>query len=304
MNRRLDTNSDSEGLEQLETLQLQNELYRRAQVALEADRQESASMFENAPIGFFVLGEDGAIRRVNRRGADALGVQAEELVNMNFQRFVSEPSSALFAEHLAFAGGRQRSGYSDLLLRKANGASFWARTRSELSRSSERSDERIIFTIDDIDDLMLDMRSQIELTSSAMAVEPAPVEELGGRILVIDDEELVLNATVRVLHRMGYEIVSFTQPSDALKEFEEYPGAYDAIVTDFRMPGMNGLELSERLMALRHDIPILLTSAFTVEIDKARVEQIGIARVLQKPLSAEELGLWLAAVIPEVPNQT
>lgn len=297
----LETKTGSDDLDLLESLQLQNELYRRAQVALEADRQESVSMFENAPIGFFVLGEDGAIMRVNRSGAAALGVQAEDLVNVNFHKFVSEPSSALFAEQLMFSSGHRRSESSDLLLRKANGVSFWARTRSELSRSADPADEHIIFTIDDIDDLVLDMRSQLELGSSARAVDPAPALELCGRILVVDDEELVLNATVRVLHRMGYEIVSFSEPGQALLEFEEAPGAYDAVVTDFRMPGMNGLEFAERLMALRHNVPILLTSAFTGEIDKTRVEEIGIDRVLEKPLSAEELGLWLAEVIPEVP---
>ena len=217
MTRQSNTKTDRDDLDQLEVLRLQNELYRRAQVALEEHREETASMFENAPVGFFVLGEDGSIRRVNRRAAAELGV-------------------------------------------RANGVSFWARTRSERSRASSQVDERIIFTI--------------------------------------DDEELVLNATVRVLRRMGYEIVSFTEPDQALLEFEGAPGAYDAIVTDFRMPGMNGLELSKRLMALRHDVPILLTSAFTNEIDKSRVEEIGIERVLQKPLSAEELGLWLAEVIP------
>ena len=298
MTRQLNTKTELEDLDQLQALQLQNELYRRAQVALEADREETASMFENAPVGFFVLGEDGSIRRVNRRGADALGVQAKDLLNVNFQKFVSEPSTALFAEQLLRGSGQKSGGSSDLLLRRANGASFWARTRSERSRASSQADERIIFTDDDIDDLIPDMRSQLDLTSSARAVEPAPIDELGGRILVIDDEELVLNATVRVLSRMGYEIVSFTEPDQALLEFEESPGAYDAVVTDFRMPGMNGLELSERLMALRHDVPILLTSAFTNEIDKSRVEEIGIERVLQKPVSAEELGLWLAEVIP------
>ena len=299
MNSRLDTKTGSQDPDQLEILQLQNELYRRAQVALEADRQESVLMFENAPAGLFVLGEDGAIRRVNRRGADALGVQVKDLVNENFQKFVSEPSAALFAEHLVLANGRPRSVSSDLLLRRASGMVFWARTRSELSRSSSRADEHIIVTIDDIDDLVPDIRSQSELNAPVGKIESAPVEELGGRILVIDDEELVLKATARVLHRMGYEIVSFTEPSQALLEFEASPEAYDAIVTDFRMPEMNGLELSERLVALRQDVPILLTSAFTGEIDKARVEEIGIERVLEKPVSAEELGLWLAEVIPE-----
>jgi PAS domain S-box-containing protein len=260
MTRQSNTKTDRDDLDQLEVLRLQNELYRRAQVALEEHREETASMFENAPVGFFVLGEDGSIRRVNRRAADELGVRAKDLVNVKFQKFVSEPSTALFAEQLVFRSGRKSGRSSDLLLRRANGVSFWARTRSERSRASSQVDERIIFTI--------------------------------------DDEELVLNATVRVLRRMGYEIVSFTEPDQALLEFEEAPGAYDAIVTDFRMPGMNGLELSKRLMALRHDVPILLTSAFTNEIDKSRVEEIGIERVLQKPLSAEELGLWLAEVIP------
>ncbi len=151
---------------------------------------------------------------------------------------------------------------------------------------------------------MMDMCSQIELTSSARAAASVrPRAAAGGCILVIDDEELILSATARVLHRMGYEAVSFTAPREALAAFEQSPGSFDAIVSDFQMPEINGLQLCEQFVALRGDVPIMLTSAFTDEIDMVRAKEIGIQQVLPKPVFAEELAAWLASVIPQHPPE-
>ena len=275
---------------QIADVELENELYRRGQVALEAAHQESLVLFEQAPVGFFLLDSNGAIRRVNRKGADALGRSAAELRESNFAHYVSEPSVELFGGHLRKTLTSKKGEASDLLLQRGDGCVFWARVRSEFTPASRIAGEGIFLTVDEIDDLMeIDRRIQ----TSAPPPLPKPVS-IRGRVLVIDDEELILNATSRVLRRMGYEVIGFTDPDAALDGFEEDPDSYDAIITDFRMPTMNGLQLSERLKSKRENLSILLMSGFTGEIDLERAREIGVDRVASKPLSYEELAVWLS----------
>ena len=118
-----------------------------------------------------------------------------------------------------------------------------------------------------------------------------------GRVLVVDDDQLILNATARLLKHVGYEVMGYTLPEEALTVFGEGPLAYDAIISDFRMPTMNGLQLCERLIELRKDVPILLVSGYIDEIDIERAEEIGIGGVLSKPLSAQQLAAWLDAAV-------
>ena len=118
-----------------------------------------------------------------------------------------------------------------------------------------------------------------------------------GRVLVVDDDQLILNATARLLKHVGFEVMGCTLPEEALTVFKEDPLAYDAIISDFRMPTMNGLQLCERLVELRKDVPILLVSGYIDEIDIERAEEIGIGGVLSKPLSAQQFAAWLDAAV-------
>jgi two-component system cell cycle sensor histidine kinase/response regulator CckA len=121
-----------------------------------------------------------------------------------------------------------------------------------------------------------------------------------GRVLVVDDDQLILNARARLLKHVGYEVMGCTLPEEALTVFAEDPFAYDAIISDFRMPAMNGLQLCERLVELRTDVPILLVSGYVDEIDLQRAEEIGIGGgVLSKPLSAEQFAAWLDAAVSQ-----
>jgi len=114
-----------------------------------------------------------------------------------------------------------------------------------------------------------------------------------GRLLVVDDEPLILNAVTRVLQRIGYRVVGHTEPIAALDGFEADPAAFDAVITDFRMPEMTGLQLSERLVAAKPGVPILLVSGYTGEIDREQAKQIGIDQVVSKPLSTLDFATWL-----------
>jgi PAS domain S-box-containing protein len=128
---------------------------------------------------------------------------------------------------------------------------------------------------------------------------PAPASaEHPPRVLVVDDEELILSSTARVLKRCGYEVVVYSRSEDALQRFEAEPDAFDAVITDYRMQGMNGIELSERMISVRPGLPILIVSGYTDEIDLERVDAIGIREVLAKPVATSQFTASLERLVP------
>lgn len=302
MSRQIETSGSAQ--QQIEALALKNELYRRAQAALEADCAQVSALFDNAPVGMLLLDRAGGVLRCNRRAVTALGLAPGEVAGVDFHDFVSDPSTVEFAEHLACACGAPGRGSSEMLLRRRDGGSFWARVRSEPSPATRDCEAGVLVSVDEIEDPLVDMQSQIEslmeCADPAAAIGVACPQMLAGRVMLVDDEELALNATARVLHRMGHEIASHTDPREALAAFEAAPADYDAIIVDFQMPGMNGLALCEALLARRPGVPVLLTSAFTEEIDGVRAKELGVELILPKPLAAQEIALWLRGAVPDL----
>lgn len=80
------------------------------------------------------------------------------------------------------------------------------------------------------------------------------------RILLVDDNQLGLLARKTVLIELGYEIVTASSAQEALGEFSR--GNFDLLVTDFKMPKMNGKELVERVRRIAPAVPIILLSGF------------------------------------------
>ena len=79
------------------------------------------------------------------------------------------------------------------------------------------------------------------------------------RILVIDDEELILRATCRMLERSGYETFAASGASEALSVAGEQP--LDLVIADVVIPGADGLELVERIRKIQN-VPALVMSGF------------------------------------------
>lgn len=112
-----------------------------------------------------------------------------------------------------------------------------------------------------------------------------------GRILLVDDNSLGLAARRSVLEELGHRV--FTSPTAA--EALELCGKHsiDVVVTDYKMPKMNGIELIARLRKLNPAIAVILISGFTdtLGFDEATT---GADIVLQK--SANEVALLIRAV--------
>jgi CheY-like chemotaxis protein len=119
-----------------------------------------------------------------------------------------------------------------------------------------------------------------------------------GRVLFVDDEEPLVQVGARLLESLGYEVDAVTAGAECLALFRANPDAYVAVITDQTMPKMTGAELTVALVKIRPDIPIILCSGFSDQIDDTRARVLGAKIFLPKPYSR----LDLAAALHQVTN--
>jgi signal transduction histidine kinase len=112
----------------------------------------------------------------------------------------------------------------------------------------------------------------------------------GEHIFFVDDELDIVDAAFEVLSRLGYEVTSETRASYAIDLFRQKKEIFDLAILDFTLPDMTGLDLAKEMIEIRPDIPIVLASGFTGDIDNDELRSLGIKRLLNKPLSSREIG--------------
>ncbi len=111
---------------------------------------------------------------------------------------------------------------------------------------------------------------------------PAPV-------FVIDDEQSSRNSVCALVQSMHHP----TQAFDSGEAFlEQYDGSAGCVVTDYRMTGINGLELQEKLVAQGHHIPVIIVTAYARTPVTVQAIQNGVVTMLDKPYSEDDL--WSA----------
>jgi signal transduction histidine kinase len=117
----------------------------------------------------------------------------------------------------------------------------------------------------------------------AEAAVPRPSRRL--RVLLVDDDPLVLASTAGMLEEIGHAVVPAEGGEQALAWLRDDP-AIDVVVTDFGMPGMTGLDLAEAARAMRPVLPLVLTTGYGDTPEPAP----GGVTVLRKPFGQEVLG--------------
>jgi PAS domain S-box-containing protein len=116
-----------------------------------------------------------------------------------------------------------------------------------------------------------------------------PPRGQGQSILWVDDDEASNLAVERMLRSLGYRVTTCLHAEEGLAQFHVAPMAFDLLVTDLSMPGMNGGELTEKVLALRPGLPVLMISGFVDPRQQASLLRSGVTAILHKPVTRAEL---------------
>lgn len=116
-------------------------------------------------------------------------------------------------------------------------------------------------------------------------------------ILVVDDEAPLLDLYTQILEKLGYTITSYGSAVEALEEFTNNPDKYDLILTDMTMPRMTGAQLALETMKIRMNVPVILCTGFSDQIDKEKTLSMGLKGYLPKPFVRADLALLIREVL-------
>lgn len=129
---------------------------------------------------------------------------------------------------------------------------------------------------------------ETEALPEAIERKSAPVRG-NERILFVDDEESSVKVMVRMFERLGYRIKARKNGRDALEAFKKDPEAFDIVITDMTMPHMTGKELAIEIRALRPDIPMIICTGFSDQIDEKEAKKLGFNAFIFKPIVMSEI---------------
>ena len=121
------------------------------------------------------------------------------------------------------------------------------------------------------------------------------------RVLVVDDDDDIRLLLEQLLSGAGYHVQTAQDGRSALRVFHEHPT--DLIILDLSMPELDGFETLERLRDLS-DVPVILLTARSGEIDKVRGFRGGADDYLVKPFGRQELPARMEALLRRAPAPT
>ncbi|MFH1350902.1 MAG: response regulator [Pseudomonadota bacterium] len=113
----------------------------------------------------------------------------------------------------------------------------------------------------------------------------------------MDDEKAAVDAIQPMLENLGYRVTARTSSIEALEAFRGTPDAFDLVITDMTMPNMTGKDLARELMAIRPDIPIILCTGFSEQIDERRAREMGISAFVMKPIVMRQMANTIREVL-------
>lgn len=107
-------------------------------------------------------------------------------------------------------------------------------------------------------------------------------------ILFVDDDPFIVQVQQKTFERYGYIVTPFIKSLDALNEFKTRPETFDIVICDMAMPIVAGLELAYRIKQIRPDIPVIICTGFSEQINKDNFHDMGVDGFLLKPVRKEE----------------
>jgi CheY-like chemotaxis protein/anti-sigma regulatory factor (Ser/Thr protein kinase) len=130
--------------------------------------------------------------------------------------------------------------------------------------------------------------------------EPDEVFPTGSEnILFVDDEEAMTHVGRNRLEALGYHVETRTNPVEALELFHSKHDQFDLVITDMTMPQMTGDRLVKEILKIRPDIPTILCTGFSENIDEEKAKEIGVCQYIEKPFNRSVLASMVRKVLDE-----
>lgn len=143
------------------------------------------------------------------------------------------------------------------------------------------------------------------IDSKAVVSLPTGKQPEGGRehIVLIDDEPTLLQIGTEFLEEIGYQVTAFNDSLDAVEHVQSDPDGVDLVITDMTMPGLTGDKLTQKLLKIRSDLPIILCTGFSRKITKQNARELGIKAFLTKPVELGDLSKAIRQVLDNMSPQ-
>ena len=121
--------------------------------------------------------------------------------------------------------------------------------------------------------------------AAALKKEEGAIESwAGGRAMVVDDEPSLARVSAKMLEKLGFTVDTFTVSEEALNRFSGEPHLYDLVLTDMTMPGLTGGEFARRLLERRPELPVIICTGYSENINDETARKLGVKALLTKPL--------------------
>ncbi len=140
------------------------------------------------------------------------------------------------------------------------------------------------------------------VTVDPFVEKPEIVEEVPKgteKILFVDDEEIYADMCKEMVSRLGYDVDLKTNSSEALSAFKAAPEDYDLVITDQIMPHLSGEELVHEIRAIKPNMPIILCTGYSTQMDDKKAESLGINAFAYKPISKKDIAKMIRKVLDE-----
>lgn len=117
------------------------------------------------------------------------------------------------------------------------------------------------------------------------------------RILVVDDDLVIREGLRRILEARDYIVETFANGPLAIERMAEH--SFDLVITDLKMPGMNGIEVLKHLKALQPEVPIIMITGFSTVDTAIDAMKNGASDYIAKPFSPEEITEKIQAALDQ-----
>ncbi|HQI82163.1 MAG TPA: response regulator, partial [Deltaproteobacteria bacterium] len=117
------------------------------------------------------------------------------------------------------------------------------------------------------------------------------------RVLLIDDEDMVLTIGGEILEKLGYTVLRAESGEEALELFHEHKDGIDLVILDMIMPGIGGSEVFDRIRAESPEVKVILSSGYSMNDDTDRIMKRGCNGFIQKPFDIQTLSRKIRTVL-------